>query len=63
MRPDMRPQWAKRMAEIIKPGTGLLIALQHPINPSTFHADDLNQGPPFLLSPEMYSLNWMYIDL
>jgi hypothetical protein len=50
----MRPQWAKRMAEIITPKTGLLIALQHPIDKAVFHSEDVNRGPPFLLSPEMY---------
>jgi hypothetical protein len=49
----MRPNWAKRMAEIIKPKTGLLIALQHPIDKATFHGNDVTKGPPFLLSPEM----------
>jgi hypothetical protein len=42
------------MAEIITPGTGLLIALQHPITPENFHSEDRNRGPPFLLSPELY---------
>jgi len=50
----MRPQWAKRMADIITPKTGLLIALQHPIDKAMFHSKDVNRGPPFLLSPEMY---------
>jgi len=43
------------MAEIVKPGTGLLIALQHPITPYLFHKEDVNRGPPFLVSPELYS--------
>ena len=43
------------MAEIVKPGTGLLIALQHPITPGLFHKADINTGPPFLVSPELYS--------
>ena len=50
----MRSAWAERMAEIITPETGLLIALQHPIDPSFFHKADPTAGPPFLLSPEMY---------
>jgi hypothetical protein len=41
------------MAEIIRPGTGLLIALQFPIIPHLFHQEDRNRGPPFLLSPEL----------
>jgi hypothetical protein len=41
------------MAEIIRPGTGLLIALQFPITPHLFHQEDRNRGPPFLLSPEL----------
>jgi len=52
----MRPQWAQRMAEIIVSGTGLLIALQHPIDRHPFHVEDPERGPPFLLSPEMYVL-------
>jgi hypothetical protein len=57
----MRPQWAKRMAEIITPGTGLLIALQFPITPELFHSEDSSRGPPFLLSSELYSfqLRWL----
>jgi len=43
------------MAEIIKPATGLLIALQHPITPDLFHKEDISKGPPFLVSPELYS--------
>lgn len=43
------------MAEIITPKTGLLIALQHPLDKTLFHAEDPNRGPPFLLSPEMFS--------
>ena len=53
----MRPKWAKRMAELITPGTGLLIALQHPITPENFHSEDRMRGPPFLLSPEMYAFS------
>lgn len=42
------------MAEIIKPGTGLLIALQHPLDKELFgHTGDPQEGPPFLLSPKM----------
>jgi hypothetical protein len=41
------------MAEIIRPGTGLLIALQFPLAPHLFHQEDRNRGPPFLLSPEL----------
>jgi len=52
----MRPSWAQRMAEIITPGTGLLIALQHPLDPKFFHKDDVNAGPPWLLSSEMYKI-------
>lgn len=46
------------MAEIITPGTGLLIALQYPIDKSIFHSEDADSGPPFLLSPEMYVPNY-----
>ena len=42
------------MAKVVTPKTGLLIALQHPIDKSTFHSEDPEKGPPFLLSPEMY---------
>jgi hypothetical protein len=52
----MRESWATRMAEIITPGTGLLIALQHPLDKSIFHSEDTERGPPFLLTPEMYIL-------
>lgn len=52
----MRLEWAKRMAEIITPKTGLLIALQHPLDKTMFHSEDVNRGPPFLMSPEMYCL-------
>jgi hypothetical protein len=44
------------MAEIITPGTGLLIALQHPLDPAVFHKEDKTSGPPYLLTPEMYLL-------
>jgi hypothetical protein len=52
----VRPRWAKRMAELITPQTGLLVALQHPLDKTIFHAEDPKRGPPFLLSPEMYHL-------
>jgi hypothetical protein len=53
----MRSQWAKRMEELVMPETGLLIALQHPLDPSKFgHIENPDRGPPFLLSPQMYLL-------
>ena len=54
----MRPAWAQTMSEIITQG-GILIALQHPLDPSIFHADDPTLGPPWLLNPEMYSLPFL----
>ena len=45
MPPHMRPDWGKRMAEIIKPG-GTLIALQYPLK-------EKSKQPPFTLSVEM----------
>ena len=45
MPPHMRPDWGKRMAEIIKPG-GTLIALQYPLKEKA-------KQPPFTLSVEM----------
>ncbi|KAL0094822.1 S-adenosyl-L-methionine-dependent methyltransferase [Phycomyces blakesleeanus] len=49
LEPKMRPQWASRYAEIIRPG-GVLIALQYPL-------DGHEGGPPFSLTPEMYVEN------
>ncbi|KAI7859153.1 S-adenosyl-L-methionine-dependent methyltransferase [Circinella umbellata] len=46
MPPHMRPDWGKRMAEIIKPG-GTLIALQYPLKEKA-------KQPPFTLSVEIY---------
>ncbi|KAI9143257.1 S-adenosyl-L-methionine-dependent methyltransferase [Paraphysoderma sedebokerense] len=46
LQPPMRPDWARRMYEIIKPG-GLLITLMFPI-------DNHEDGPPFAVSPELY---------
>jgi len=40
----MRPAWAKRMAELIRPG-GILICLMFPISNHV-------GGPPFALQPE-----------
>ncbi|KAI9265052.1 S-adenosyl-L-methionine-dependent methyltransferase [Phascolomyces articulosus] len=45
MPPHMRPDWGKRMAEIIKPG-GTLIALMFPLK-------EKPQQPPFTLSVEV----------
>ncbi|KAI7880701.1 S-adenosyl-L-methionine-dependent methyltransferase [Lichtheimia hyalospora FSU 10163] len=45
MSPSMRPQWAARMAEIIKPG-GVLIALMFPL-------EEKEGGPPFGLSVDV----------
>ncbi|KAI5793135.1 S-adenosyl-L-methionine-dependent methyltransferase [Geopyxis carbonaria] len=41
MNPSMREAWAKRMAELITPGTGLLICLEYPL----FRAPETG-GPP-----------------
>ncbi|KAI9026516.1 S-adenosyl-L-methionine-dependent methyltransferase [Phycomyces nitens] len=46
LEPKMRPQWASRYAEIIRPG-GVLIALQYPL-------DGHEGGPPYSLTPEIY---------
>lgn len=45
MPPSMRPQWASRMAEIIKPG-GVLVALMFPL-------EEKEGGPPFGLSVDV----------
>lgn len=45
--PSLRPGWALRMAEIIKPG-GYLITLCFPMD------GDRANGPPYSLSPELY---------
>ncbi|KAJ8655314.1 hypothetical protein O0I10_009003 [Lichtheimia ornata] len=47
MPPSMRPQWASRMAEIIKPG-GVLVALMFPL-------EEKEGGPPFGLSVDVYN--------
>jgi hypothetical protein len=39
---------------LITPKTGLLIALQFPIDLSVLPSKDPEKGPPFLLSPQMY---------
>lgn len=45
----MRKSWGERMAELIVPGSGLLVALMFPID----KYDDC-EGPPFALQPEDY---------
>ena len=45
--PSLRPKWAARYAELIRPG-GVLIALQFPLD------GDRAGGPPFSLSPQIY---------
>lgn len=45
MLPEMRPKWAARMAEIIKPG-GTLVALIFPIV-------EKKGGPPFAVTPQL----------
>lgn len=46
LRPARRQDWAQRMAQLIKPGTGLLITLMFPLSKH-------EGGPPFALSEEM----------
>ena len=46
LRPERRSDWARRMAELCKTGTGRLITLMFPLSE---HAG----GPPFALSVEM----------
>ncbi|BFZ64756.1 hypothetical protein YB2330_005908 [Saitoella coloradoensis] len=46
LHPSLRPTWAARWSEVMKPG-GHLIALMHPI---TGHQG----GPPYALTPELY---------
>ncbi|KAI9479533.1 S-adenosyl-L-methionine-dependent methyltransferase [Zychaea mexicana] len=46
MPPHMRPDWASRMAEIIKPG-GTLVALIYPLKEKPLQ-------PPFTVSVELY---------
>ncbi|KAJ3116134.1 hypothetical protein HDU96_010338 [Phlyctochytrium bullatum] len=44
---NMRAGWAKRMAELVRPG-GYLIAYMYPLAPES------DAGPPFTLSVEVY---------
>ena len=46
--PHLRPSWAKRMVELLKP-TGHLICLEFPL-----HKDPKAGGPPHGLSSELY---------
>ena len=45
--PPRRPEWGRKMAELVKPG-GYLICLVFPILPYT------EFGPPFYVRPEHY---------
>jgi len=47
--PEARHRWAKRMSELLRPETGLLVCLEWPLTkaPST-------GGPPWGLTPETY---------
>lgn len=49
MNPSMRTAWAKRMAELIKPGSGLLICLEYPL----FRPAE-SGGPPHGIRSEDY---------
>lgn len=49
MNPSLRTAWAKRMAELIKPGTGLLICLEYPL----FRPAETG-GPPHGIKSEDY---------
>lgn len=49
MHPSAREQWAQSWARQIRSG-GLLVTLVFPVNPDA----DLNVGPPFPVSPELY---------
>lgn len=45
--PERRPQWGKRMGELVKKG-GFLVTLVFPIDPH------VETGPPFFVRPEHY---------
>lgn len=55
LKPEMRKDWARRMSELAKKGTGQLLALEYPlVSPPGRAADDFNSGPPFLLRQQDY---------
>jgi SAM-dependent methyltransferase len=47
LQPELRPRWAARMRQLLSPG-GVLVTLIFPIG-------DFAGGPPFAVSPELYS--------
>jgi hypothetical protein len=49
MYPDVRPAWGKRMHELVKPSTGLLICLEYPL-----YKDPETGGPPWGVTAELY---------
>ncbi|KAA8906418.1 S-adenosyl-L-methionine-dependent methyltransferase [Sphaerosporella brunnea] len=49
MPPDLRPAWAQRMMDIVKPGTGYLICLEFPLYKSLETG-----GPPWGLTSAVY---------
>ncbi|KAF8251156.1 S-adenosyl-L-methionine-dependent methyltransferase, partial [Wilcoxina mikolae CBS 423.85] len=51
MNPTMRKAWAKRMAELIKPGTGLLVCLEYPL----FRPAE-SGGPPHGINSSDYDM-------
>ena len=50
MQPQDRKTWAQRYRKLIKPG-GQLATLMFPVDASR----DKDQGPPFPLTPELYT--------
>ncbi|KAK3370262.1 S-adenosyl-L-methionine-dependent methyltransferase [Podospora didyma] len=47
---DQRPKWAKRMSELLQPGTGRLVCLEWPL-----HKPASTGGPPWGTSAEAYA--------
>jgi hypothetical protein len=51
MNPTMRKKWAARMAELITPGTGLLVCLEYPL----FRPAETG-GPPHGINSSDYDM-------